>query len=116
MSEILGMVYPTVKQMARNLSAGLQREGRAEDRSCLRYVALFVLLAGFSAGVRAQDIASITGVVTDKTAARVPDASVKLTNSATGAEYETKTGASGDFLIPRYRWSRIPTDGQQGEF
>src|ERR1700680_1706290 len=101
MSAFLRKVYLAVKQQVRNCPVRVRRAGQAECRSYLRYVALVVILAGFSVGVRAQDVASITGAVTDKTGGTVSDASVKLANTRTGAEYESKTGALGAFLFAR---------------
>ncbi len=105
-SALCRTVWLAVKQHARNSPVGVRSVRRPEVWSYLRYVALVVILAGFSGAVRAQDVASITGQVTDKTGGRVPDASVKLTNTRTGAEYESKTGASGEFLI-----ARVPAGG-----
>ena len=50
---------------------------------------------------RAQDVASITGTVTDKTGAPVFDASVKLMDTRTGAVYESRTGSFGAYLFAR---------------
>ena len=51
--------------------------------------------------LRAQDVASLTGTVTDKTGGAVADAAVKLTNTGTGATYESKTGTFGAYLFSR---------------
>ena len=83
-----------VKQHVWSCPIGGRSGGRPEGRCYMRYIALFVILAGFSVGVRAQDVASITGEVTDKTGGRVPDASVKLTNTRTGAEQAASNGDS----------------------
>lgn len=42
----------------------------------------------------------IEGTVVDKTNAVLPDASVKVTNEATGAMYTAKTGSGGNYSIP----------------
>src|ERR1700692_1134922 len=63
-------------------------------RMSLRFVAAMVLLVGFLAvGLSAQDVASITGTVTDKTGTPVFDASVKLMDTRTGGVYESRTGS-----------------------
>jgi carboxypeptidase family protein len=49
----------------------------------------------------AQDVASISGTVTDTTGAVVSDAGVKLTNTRTGATYEAKTGDDGSYRFLR---------------
>jgi hypothetical protein len=68
----------------------------------LRFAGAIVLLAGFLAvGLRAQDVASITGTVTDKTGTPVFDASVKLMDTRTGAVYESRTGSFGAYLFAR---------------
>ncbi len=47
----------------------------------------------------AQQVAGLTGVVTDNTGAVVPGVTVKLTNTETGAEYTTTTNDVGVFLF-----------------
>lgn len=47
----------------------------------------------------AQDLASITGVVTDASGAVIPGASVQLANDATGASYKTDTNSVGSYSI-----------------
>jgi Carboxypeptidase regulatory-like domain len=71
-------------------------------RKILRFAAAIVVLAGFLAmGLNAQDVASITGTVTDKTGAPVFDANVKLLDTRTGAVYESRTGSFGAYLFAR---------------
>src|ERR1017187_3543752 len=68
----------------------------------LRVAAAIMLLAGLlGVGLQAQDVASITGTVTDKTGAPVFDASVKLLDTRTGAVYESRTGSFGAYLFAR---------------
>jgi hypothetical protein len=45
-------------------------------------------------------MANVTGTVEDATAARIPDASVKLLNVLTGTENDSKTNHYGVFLLP----------------
>jgi hypothetical protein len=62
---------------------------------------LLVLLCGFPAFVMAQDVASLTGVVTDSTGAVVSDVDVKLVDTRTNTAYETKTNAQGAYVFNR---------------
>jgi Carboxypeptidase regulatory-like domain len=48
---------------------------------------------------RAQDYASITGVVTDPSGAVIPGVSVVLTNQSTAASYKGETNALGSYTI-----------------
>ena len=69
-------------------------------RTMLALVCVFAFVAMFSAVAKAQDVASITGVVTDTTGAVIPDASVVLVNTATGTTYRTVANAEGSYTIP----------------
>jgi Carboxypeptidase regulatory-like domain len=51
----------------------------------------------------AQDVSSMTGVVTDSSGAAIPDAVVTLTNKTTGAKYSQSTNSSGS-----YRFENVP--------
>jgi len=62
--------------------------------------------------VGAQDVAGLTGVVTDSSGAVVPEVAVKLVNTATNATYETKTNSAGSYLIG----SAVPGPGYQVTF
>src|SRR6476661_8517978 len=69
-------------------------------RSRLTWSAVLVLLLGcLAGGTKAQDVASITGTVMDKTGSAVADADVKLTDTRTGATYTSKTGTFGAYLF-----------------
>jgi len=71
---------------------------------CLRLAGamMMTMVMGLvAAGARAQDVASITGTVTDKTGSAVFDASVKLIDTRTGAVYESRTGSFGAYLFAR---------------
>lgn len=65
--------------------------------SILPLFAMAILLVCTQA--RAQDVASITGVVTDATGAVVPGAHVVLQNTATAALFKTVTNAVGSYTI-----------------
>jgi hypothetical protein len=69
-------------------------------KSSLRVV-LFVLVAFglVPTLVRAQDVASVTGVVTDTSGAVVVGADVTLLNAATGTTYHAKTNSVGSYTI-----------------
>jgi len=58
---------------------------------------LFILLVSFH--LRAQDVAAITGLVTDQTGAVVPDAAVTLENTLTGVTYKTVGNGIGSYTI-----------------
>ncbi len=58
---------------------------------------LMALALIFSAVSRAQDQASITGVVTDSSGAVVPGVTVVLSNPLTGVKYVTKTDNAGSY-------------------
>ena len=77
-------------------------KGRVFAGRCLRFVATLALLVTFlAAGAKAQDVASITGTVVDKTGGPIADASVKLMDTRTGAAYESQTGSFGAYLFAR---------------
>ncbi len=62
---------------------------------------LFVLL--LSAPLRAQDVASITGVVTDPTGAVIPGVTISLQNPQTGATYTTVSNGEGSYTFTEVR-------------
>ena len=65
--------------------------------------AFFVVVLLFSlaapALLSAQEVASLTGIVTDKTDAVIPDANVKLEDTRTNSSYEAKTNALGAYTF-----------------
>src|SRR4029077_6090084 len=62
---------------------------------------VLALLCALSTVVVAQDVASLTGVVTDSTGAVVSDAEVKLVDTRTNTTHEGKTNALGAYLFSR---------------
>src|ERR1700691_1943345 len=48
-----------------------------------------------------QDVASLTGVVVDKTGAVLSDASVTLVDTKTNSTYQTKTNSTGAYTFPK---------------
>ncbi|MGH9654098.1 MAG: carboxypeptidase regulatory-like domain-containing protein, partial [Bryobacteraceae bacterium] len=66
-----------------------------------RIVGISVLLFFFSAGgLLAQEVASVSGTVTDPSGAAVPGAKVIITNTATGASRTAVTSSRGVYSIP----------------
>ena len=64
-------------------------------------VRLFLVLAMFCCApmLRAQDVASLTGEVTDASGASIPGAQVELVNTTTGATYKAVTNGSGSYTL-----------------
>ena len=59
-----------------------------------------VVLVILSAGVlKAQDAATLTGVVTDSSGASIPSANIELVNTTTNTVYKAKTNGAGSFTI-----------------
>ncbi len=67
-------------------------------RSGLLVILMLVVVLGADAQV--SSTAPLSGTVTDPSGALVPNAQVKVRNDATGANFETVTGANGAFLVP----------------
>ena len=61
-----------------------------------RFPVAILLLAGFAV---AQDRGTIRGVVTDPSAAAVPDATVTVKNINTGLKQTAKTGSDGVYSV-----------------
>ena len=69
-------------------------------RTCIRLVfALSILVACVPASF-AQNTASLTGTVTDKTGAVIPKATVNVTNKTIGIDRTVTTNSEGAYLIP----------------
>ena len=67
----------------------------------IRYFCIAVVLfLGIAIGARAQSTAVLNGTVTDASGAAVPNATVKITNGATGVTSSMKTDQSGAYLFP----------------
>ena len=65
------------------------------------FVFLLAVLCALSPFVMAQDVASLTGVVTDASGAVVSDAAVKVLDTKTNTSYEAKTNSLGAYSINR---------------
>ena len=65
------------------------------------FVFLLAVLCALSTFVMAQDVASLTGVVTDSSGAVVSDATVKVLDTRTNTSYEAKTNSLGAYSINR---------------
>ena len=64
---------------------------------------LLVLIASLlmPALLAGQEVASLTGVVTDKTGAVLSDAAVTLVDTKTNSTYQTKTNSAGAYTFPK---------------
>src|SRR5579862_9400167 len=76
---------------------------------------LFALLSSalfLPQAAHAQDVSSITGVVTDPSGAVIPDVAVTLVNPQTGGVYKTVTNGAGSFMLTQVK----PGPGYKIEF
>lgn len=67
---------------------------------CLKCLFSLVLLFFIAGPARAQSTAAINGLVQDTSDALIPNAKVKLINTATGTESNSTTNRSGSFVLP----------------
>ena len=81
-------------------------------RSFSAKVSILAFALLLSTHLKAQDVASITGVVTDPTGAVVPGAKVTLQNTSTGATYTTVSNGSGSYTLTEVK----PGPGYKIEF
>jgi hypothetical protein len=89
----------------------VQEESMLARRSVIGFVVL-TLIISLPAILKAQDVASITGVVTDQTGAVVPDVDVTLQNPQTGVTYKATTNATGSYTLNQIK----PGPGYKIEF
>ena len=76
----------------------------AKGKSVMVIAIAMILFAGHAGLAVAQTIdGNVTGTVVDSTGATVPNASVEITNTATGIKNTTKTGTDG-----LYRFNNLP--------
>ena len=68
-------------------------------RNLVRWIFPVFFVLSISAQLRAQETASITGVVTDTSGAVVPGVAVTLENPQTGAAYKAVANAEGSYTI-----------------
>lgn len=73
---------------------------------------LFGLVVMLPTAVAAQDVASLTGVVTDTSGAVVADVAVQLVDTRTNTTYDAKTNAVGAYTFPKV----LPGPGYQLNF
>src|ERR1700731_4440330 len=64
-------------------------------------LAVFVWLSALPVPLAAQDVASLTGVVTDTSGAVVADVAVTLVDTKTNTTYETKSNSVGAYFFPK---------------
>jgi len=80
-------------------------------RNILRSSILLLLVVCVQGVVKAQDAASVTGVVTDPSGAVIPDVHVKLDNASMNVSFDAVTNSQGSYTIagvaagPGYRLS-----------
>ena len=67
-------------------------------RTLVARLAVLAILLSAPFALKAQDNASMTGVVTDSTGAVIPGATVVLTNSARGIRSEATTDKDADYV------------------
>lgn len=70
------------------------------SRACGILLAL-TILSCLSTVLMAQDVASLTGIVTDTTGAVVPGVNVKVADTKTNAIFETTTSSSGSYQFQK---------------
>ncbi len=68
-------------------------------RRLLTKFVVLVLALSIPALLKAQNVASMTGVVADSTGAIIPGADVTLVNTTTGTTYHATTNSSGSYTI-----------------
>jgi hypothetical protein len=78
-------------------------------RLALASLVMMLLLLGAPARLCAQDVASLTGIVTDTTGAVIPDVYVKLVDTKTNTNYETRTNSVGAYTFTKV----LPGPGYQ---
>ncbi|MBC7927403.1 MAG: TonB-dependent receptor, partial [Bryobacteraceae bacterium] len=66
----------------------------------LRCISLTGALLCFMGTLYAQSSAQLTGVITDKSGAAVPDVEITITSTETGSERKVQTDASGQYSVP----------------
>ncbi|MGA8150525.1 MAG: carboxypeptidase-like regulatory domain-containing protein [Terriglobales bacterium] len=70
-------------------------------RAVIVTLVMFMFVISTSSLLLAQDVASLTGVVTDKSGAVVPDVAVRLVDTKTNTAYETRSNSSGVYTFSR---------------
>ena len=72
-------------------------------RRLLSNITLFALVFSLSSVLKAQDVATITGVIRDQTGAVIPGVEVLLQNPQTGATYKTVTNTAGSYTLSQVK-------------
>lgn len=70
-------------------------------RAVIVVFVMFMFVTLFPQLLLAQEVASLTGLVTDATGAVVPDVSVKLVDTRTNTSYEARTNSVGSYSFAR---------------
>src|ERR1700731_2779042 len=81
----------------------LIHRSRGELRRPPRTVFLLIVMFGWSSALRAQSSGEFVGTVTDPSGAPVAGARVTTTETATGLQRTTVTGAEGFYTVPSLR-------------
>jgi hypothetical protein len=72
----------------------------SKTKSAMLVALVIIAMAGFAQSIFAQAIdGNLTGTVVDPSGATVPNATVEVTNTATGIKTTTKTGVDGSYRI-----------------
>src|SRR4051794_10177815 len=72
---------------------------RLQNMRRVAFLIVLLLILTLSQMAFAQELASLTGVVADRTGAVVPDADVRLTDTKTNASYAAKTNSVGAYTF-----------------
>jgi hypothetical protein len=81
-------------------------------RRLISGIVALALVLSISSALQAQDVASITGVVTDQTGAVIEGVDVTLRNPQTGVTYKAVTNSSGSYTLSQIK----PGPGYKIEF
>lgn len=90
----------------------MQRTARSSAARFIPALLTLALVLGISGLLMAQDVASLTGVVTDASGAVVPGVDVKLVDTRTSTSYETSTNSVGAYSFLKLE----PGPGYQATF
>ena len=96
------MVAGLLLRCARNFCGSFDRRLRV-TKIAFQIITVICLLLFLilHAAFAQQDVASLTGEVTDSSGAQVADATVKIVDTRTGSEMETKTESNGSYRFLR---------------
>src|SRR5271166_2461144 len=90
-------------ELCRSCFGSARQEKNMVTRRSVSGIVVLVLVLSISAVLKAQDVASITGVVTDQTGAVIQGVDVTLQNPQTGVTYKAVTNASGSYTLTQIK-------------